>query len=724
MNCHAKKILSFKKKDNKTMNKKFISLLLIACFSTTTFAESSVNTQLSNDVFTVEKLNDLNQLHDVVVSPNGKQLLYGLKKGTLSSDNHLYLKDLASGKTKQITSNEKAEGNVIWAKDSQSIYFLSSRNGSSQIWQLALTGGEAQQITDLALPVNGFKVSANGNLFALAITVQPHCVEADNGFSCTLAAMAKDEDKKHNTRVYNNLMVRHWDTWSTDFKEHLFVAKRSKQGLITNAKDLIPHWQSDIAGIDEVAIHPKLTTIVFAAKNSATAAASKNHAWTTNFDLFEVELSNYQLTNITQANQAWDASPVFSKDGRFLAYKAMATAGYESDKFSLRLRDNVTGKVRQVAQRWDRSVNELIFADDNRTLLVTAQDLGQKSIFTVNSEFGDVRAIYHEGSNGSLSSAGDNIYFTRHTLATPKDIFTIKTDGYGVKQLTEVNKKKLANVKFADYQQFSFKGWNNELVYGYWLKPANFEQGKKYPMAFLVHGGPQGSFGNIFHYRWNAQLWAAQGYGVVMIDFHGSTGYGQEFTDAIARDWGGKPLEDLQKGFDFIVKDQPWLDGENACALGASYGGYMMNWIQGNWSDRFNCIVNHAGLFDMPSFYQSTEELWFPEHDLGGSPWGDKEGNANKDYAKFNPSALVNNWRTPMLVIQGELDYRVPYAQSLGAFTALQRNGIASRLVMFKDEDHHIRKPDNLIFWYQQVFDWLATYTKKDNANKINKVEN
>ena len=693
------------------MNTKLISLFFLSCFSSVSFAETPLNTLPANEIFTVGKLNSLNQLHDVVVSPDGNYLVYGLKKGTASKDNHLYLKNIASGKEQKITSNIKSEANVVWADDSKAIYFLSARSGSSQIWKLKLNGGEAIQITDLSLDINGFKVADNGKVFALAITVKPDCIEENDGFTCTHAAMKKASEQKHNTRVYNNLMVRHWDTWTTDFKEHLFVAKRQGNTLITHAHDLIPLWQSDIAGISEVAIHPQGTSLVFSAKNSADKQVVKDHAWTTNFDLFEVDLSNYQLTNITVDNKAWDAQPVFSHDGRFLAYKAMATPGYESDKFTLRLRDNVTGKISMVAQRWDRSVSEIIFADDNRTLFVTAQDLGQKSIFTINSEFGDVRSIYNNGSNGSLSTAGDNIYFVHHSLAKPSNIFTIKSDGYGIKQLSHVNQAKLAHVKFSDFEQFSFKGWNNETVHGYWVKPANFEQGKKYPMAFLVHGGPQGSFGNMFHYRWNAQLWAAQGYGVVMIDFHGSTGYGQEFTNAIARDWGGKPLEDLQKGFDYIVKNQPWLDGENACALGASYGGYMMNWIQGNWSDRFKCIVNHAGLFDMPSFYQSTEELWFPEHDLGGFPWQDEKGNVSDDYNKFNPSALVSKWHTPMLVIQGELDYRVPYSQSLGAFTALQRKGIDSKLIMFKDEDHHIRNPDNLVFWYQQVFSWMGKHT-------------
>lgn len=676
--------------------------------SLATLSLLALSTVASADVFTVEKLNDLNQLHDVKVSPLGDKLVYGLKKGSASKDNHLYLQEIDSGKVVQLTSHSSSEHNVIWAKDGQSLYFLSARSGSSQVWQLPLTGGEAIQITDLPVDINGFTMNADASVFAFSITAKPGCQD----FQCTLDAQQADKDKKYNVRIYDQLMVRHWDHWLTDYNEHVFVANIPETGKITKAKDLIADWQTDIAGISQVAIHPDGKSLVFSAK-----APAKDHAWTTNFDLFEVDLSSYQLTNITEENKAWDAKPVYSADGRYLAYAAMATPGYESDKFSIRLRNNITGKVTNVADHWDRSVSELVFGKDNRTLYATAQDVGQKSIFAINPEFGDVRSIYSDGSAGDIVNTGDVIYFTRHTLSTPKDIFAINTDGYGLKQLTKVNKEKLENINFAAFEQFSFKGWNNETVYGYWLKPANYQQGKKYPIAFLVHGGPQGSFGNMFHYRWNAQLWAAQGYGVVMVDFHGSTGYGQAFTDSIARDWGGKPLLDLQKGLSYIVEQQSWLDGDNACALGASYGGYMMNWIAGNWSDRFKCIVNHAGLYDMPSFYQSTEELWFPEHDMGGASWGGKEsanadGSIAVDYQKYNPANFVNNWQTPMLVIQGELDYRVPYAQSLGAFTTLQRKGIESRLVMFPDEDHHIRKPDNLVKWYQEVISWLDKYTK------------
>jgi len=683
----------------------FIASLVIAA----TF--NSVNA----DVFTVEKLNQLNQLHDVTVSPKGDSLIYGIKKGSSSTDDHLYSQNIKTGKVNQLTSHAKSEHNVVLADDAKSIYFLSSRSGSSQIWQLPLTGGEAKQISDLPIDVNGFKLSKNGQVFALSLTVKPGCMD----LACTVSAKKADEEKQFNIRAYDELMVRHWDEWSTEYKNHLFVSYRNEQGKIETVQDIMTDWASDIAGIGQVALHPKGSSLVFSAKDSSTKAAARDHSWTTNFDLFEVDLSKgqeqtfFNLVNITSDNKAWDAQPIFSPNGRYLAYKAMKTPGYEADKFTLHVRDNRSGTVRSVVPKWDRSISSMSFSQDNKTVYVTAQDTGQKSIFAITHEFNEVNKVYNTGSTADVTFSNNKVFFTRHTLNTPKDIFSINKGGYDLKQLTDINKEKLNNVKFAEYQQFNFKGWNNETVHGYWLKPVNFEQDKKYPIAFLVHGGPQGSFGNMFHYRWNAQLWAAQGYGVVMIDFHGSTGYGQEFTHSISRDWGGKPLEDLQKGLDFIVADQPWLDGENACALGASYGGYMMNWIAGNWSERFKCLINHAGLFDMPSFYQSTEELWFPEYDMGGPLWGDKDGNISEDYNKFNPSAYVNNWQTPMLVIQGELDYRVPYAQSLGAFTTLQRKGIDSRLVMFPDEDHHIRKPDNLIVWYKEVFNWLAKYTNK-----------
>jgi len=656
--------------------------------------------------FTVEKLNSLNSVHSISVSPDGSKLVYALKT---QSGSDLYLKDLQTNtEDKKLTSHPATESDVIWTNDNNSILFLANRDQSTQVWQLNLKGGEAQPLTDLALSVNGYKLSPDNNKLALALEVFPTC----QTIQCSVEKKAELKNVKHTAKVYKQLPVRHWDTWKTEFRSHIFVTDISKKAA-TQAKDLTPDWDTDIpakpfAGMEEVTFTQDSLNVVFSAK-----APSKDQSWTTNYDLFKVSIEGGEVENLTPDNKAWDSQPAFSADGRFMVYLAMKKEGFEADKFSLMLKDLKTSELKEVAPLWDRSVASFTFAPNNRAVYVIAQDVGQKSIYEISTNFGDVRKIYSDGSAGDLHLAGNKIIFSRHALNSPKNIFSVNRDGSDLHQLTDINKNELANVQFGEFEQFNFPGWNDEKVHGYFVKPWNFDadkvqQGEKYPIAFLVHGGPQGSFGNLFSSRWNAQLWAAQGYGVVMIDFHGSTGYGQAFTDSISRDWGGKPLEDLQKGFEFITKQQSWLDADNACALGASYGGYMMNWIAGNWTDGFNCLINHAGLFDMDSFYQSTEELWFPEHDMGGPFWTDA-----KDYKSFNPASFTKNWKTPMLVIHGLKDYRVPYAQGLGAYTTLQRMGIESKLVIYPDENHWILNKDNRVHWYGEVFDWMKKHTQK-----------
>jgi dipeptidyl aminopeptidase/acylaminoacyl peptidase len=651
---------------------------------------------------TIEHLNKLNKIYDVQVSPDGRFVVYGQKNGGLAPADttaDLYLLDVQDGnKVRRLTESAGREHDVRFSADGTALYFLADRSGSSQLWRLPLSGGEARQLTDLPLDVQGYMVSADDKKVVLTLDVKPGCKD----LACTVAHNKATAEKKDSATAYDSLMVRHWDTWEDGLKNHFFVADLGETA-IKDAKDLMPEWDTDVAGTGEAAFTPDGKNLVFSAKIPAA-----DQSWHTNFDIFQVSLNGGQKINLTKDNPAWDAKPQFSGDGRYMAYLAMKKPVYEADRFGLILLDLVTGERKELAPQWDRSIEDFVFAPDNRTVYVTAQDLGQKGIFAIDHAFGEVSKIYSNGSAGDVAVRGSNVFFTNHQLNAPADIYQLKNAGGEAYPLTQVNALTLKDIQLAEFEQFSFPGANDETVYGYWMKPWNFEAGKKYPIAFIVHGGPQGSFGNMFNTRWNAQLWAAQGYGVVMIDFHGSTGYGQAFTDSIARDWGGKPLEDLKKGLAYVTEQQPWLDKDNACALGASYGGFMMNWIAGNWNDGFKCLVTHAGLFDMPSFYGSTEELWFPEHDMGGPVW-DKSA----DYQKFNPAAFVDNWKTPMLVIHGLKDYRVPYAQGLGAYTTLQRKGIPSRLVIFPDENHWILKPANSERWYNEIFSWMKQYTAK-----------
>ncbi|WP_370694275.1 prolyl oligopeptidase family serine peptidase [Psychrobium sp. 1_MG-2023] len=656
--------------------------------------------------FDVETLTKLNSVHSASVSPNGEFLIYGHKKVNKDTKvSNLYLRNLNDIKQpiKQLTAHKTTEHDVVWSNDNKTIYFISARSGSAQVWSLALDGGEARQVTDLPIPVNGIKLSPDNKKIALALTVFPEC----KTIQCTADKKKTLSEKPNQGREYTQLMVRHWDTWKDHSYNHVFVADLTNNQA-KNLVDIHKGLKTDVpakpfSGMEEVSFTPDSASIVYSAK-----LGDHTQSWHTNYDLWQVPVTGGKASNLTAANTAWDSQPVFSNDGRYMAYAAMSKPAAESDRFAIMLKDLVTGNVKEVAPLWDRSVRSIKFAPDSRNLYVTAQDLGQVSVFAINIQFGDVKTLHNEGSSSIIGVSGDNVIISKKDLSSPGDLYSLSNDGTSLETLTNVNKDVLADVDFGEYSQFTFKGWNDETVHGYWVKPADFKQGEKYPIAFLIHGGPQGSFGNSFSTRWNPQLWAGAGYGVVMIDFHGSTGYGQQFTDSINQDWGGKPLEDLQKGLAAVTKQQPWLDGDNACALGGSYGGYMVNWIAGNWSKQFKCLVNHAGLFDMRMFYNVTEELWFPEQDFGGSYLNVKE-----NYEKFNPANFVQNWQTPMLVIHGEKDFRVPYGQGLAAFTVLQRKGIDSKLLMFPSENHWILTNDNKKQWYKNVLDWMDKYTAK-----------
>ncbi len=385
----------------------------------------------------------------------------------------------------------------------------------------------------------------------------------------------------------------------------------------------------------------------------------------------------------------------------------MTRPGYEADRYRIVLRAWPGGPDRVLTEAWDRSPTAIAWSGDGKQLYAVAPNLGQTSLFAVDAATGNVRVVVRDGDVGTPLAAGAGIVYSLSTLKSPAELGFVQPDGTAARPLTHINAERVAAARMGDYEQFTFPGHGGETVHGYIVKPIGFDPSRKYPVAFLIHGGPQGSFGNTFHYRWNPQVYAAAGYAAVMVDFHGSEGYGQAFTDSIRGDWGGKPLVDLQKGLAAALQRYPWMDGNRVGALGASYGGYMINWIAGNWPDRFRCLVNHDGSLDERMSYFDTEELWFPEWEHQGTPWANPAG-----YERQNPVNFVGRWKTPMLVIHGGKDYRVPDTQGLGTFNALQRLGIPSKLLYFPDENHWVLAPANSIFWHNTVLGWLDQWLK------------
>lgn len=652
--------------------------------------------------FDVKDMLGMDRISDHQVSPDGKTVVFVRRVTDLAEDRgrtDLWSIPLEGGEPTRLTRDPASDFNPRFSVDGKTLYFLSSRSGSVQVWSMPVAGGDATQVTDHPLSIGNLTVSPSGDAIAFSADVFVDCPD----LACTAKRLEDEAADPRTGRIYDRLFVRHWDTYKDGRRSHLFV-----QPLAGGAPvDVTQGVDGDVptkpfGGAEDFAFSPDGKDIVYTVR-----IAGKTEPWSTNFDLYTVPTSGGAPRLLTGDNPAWDAHPVFSPDGKTLAFASMKRPGYEADKFTVRTMAWPDGEPTAVTQHWDRSAGSFVFDADGSSLLVIAQNFGQRSLFRVPLAPGsEVAELVHEGSLGGPVPLGDRILLSKHDLAHPTELYTVPSAGGELSQLTHINDAKVAAARMGAPEQFSFQGAKGDTVYGYVVKPVDFDASKSYPIAFLIHGGPQGSFGNMFHYRWNAQTYAGAGYGVVMIDFHGSTGYGQAFTDSIGDDWGGKPLTDLKKGLAHAIKAYPWLESDNACALGASYGGFMINWIASQWPDRFKCLVNHDGVFDARSMYYGTEELWFPEWEHRG-PYYEK----TKAHEKHNPALHVDKWKTPMLVVQGALDYRVPEDQGLGTFTALQRQGVDSKLLFFPDENHWVLKPNNSLQWHEVVFDWLATYT-------------
>ena len=641
-------------------------------------------------------LQSLHRLGSPDVSPDGHWAVFTVSSTDWSKNkrvNTLELLDLtkAGAQPRPITGAQKGH-DAAFGSDG-SLWFLMPVGDQDQLFRMRL-GAAPVQVSAFKGDIGGFKVAPSGDRVVVWADRDLRCPD----LNCASIAPAKAIGSG---RTYDQLFVRHWDTWEVPgVKSRLFGftvqgGKLAGPGLPLTGNLVGDAPSKPFGGGEELSFSPDGRTLFFAMRE-----AGRIEPLSTNLDIFEVsESGTREPVNLTAANKATDTLPTVSPDGRTLAYVAMKRPGYESDRQVLMLRDLASGRVRALTEGWDRSIGSIEWAPDGRSLLVTAEDTLENPVFRVDAASGQVTRLTGDGNFGNIHVLpGGSVIATMNSIRAPDDIYRI--DGGRVTQLTNLNGALLAELDPVAFTKFNFNGANNDTVWGWTLKPAAATA--PLPISFLVHGGPQGSFNDSWSYRWNPRLFTAPGYAAVSVDFHGSTGYGQAFQDAIHQNWGGWPLTDLKLGLAYATAHDPQLQANNACALGGSYGGYMMNWIEGNWPDRFRCIVQHDGVFDARAMAYESEELWFDEWEHGGHPYYEAPG----EFEKWNPVNFVTNWRTPQLVITSEHDFRIPYTQGIAAFTALQRRNIPSRLLIFPDENHWVLKPKNSVQWYHEVFNW------------------
>jgi dipeptidyl aminopeptidase/acylaminoacyl peptidase len=701
----------------------YISLLAMHKTLKFSAAALAISAALSSPVLarpmTAEDLATMKRLAAPALSPDGKLAVYQLRETDMAANKgrtDLYLlsvDDKTAVPVKIASKPDKNEHDPVFSPDGKSIYYISNESGSDQIWRVATSGGNPVIVSKFKNDVGGFKISPDAKKIAIWGDVAVDCF----GLDCD-----HDGDRSKpgpgSGREYDALFVRHWDSWETPGNHsriftygmnadgtlygggHPLDEQMIKPGEGEKAKLIGDAPSKPFGGGEEVAWSADSENVYYAMR-----IADRDEPLSTNLDIYSSHQNYDTATNETPNNKATDTLPATSPDGRYLAWAAMARAGYEADRQVLMLRDLKTDKVTSLTQKWDRSVGSINWAPDSKNIYVTANEVLDNPVFKIDLT-GKVTRLTGAGHVSAVMPRADgSIIYAMDGVRGPSDLYLRDTKGK-VRQLTQVNVEMAKALDPVAVQRFSFKGAGGDTVWGQITKPVG--SAGKLPVAFVVHGGPQGSFGDSWSFRWNPRVMAAQGYAVVSIDFHGSTGYGQAFTDSIQKDWGGKPLEDLKIGLAEAAKIDPQVDDNNACALGASYGGYMMNWIAGVWPDKFKCIVQHDGVFDLRAMAFETEELWFDEWDHGG-PWWQRQ-----DPEKWNPVGHVTKWKTPMLVITSEKDFRIPYTQGLAAFTALQRQGIESKLLVFPDENHWVLKPKNSVQWHNTVFGWMAKYLKKE----------
>jgi dipeptidyl aminopeptidase/acylaminoacyl peptidase len=706
--------------------------------------------------FTFEDMMALKRVGEPIVSPDGKWVLFSAIDVSLEANTktpHVCVVPMAGGEAREIILVQESD-RPRWAPDGKRFLFLSSKENGSQIWIADFDGAKGtvtatHKLTSIATEADGPIWSPDGKNILFISNVYPECVDE----ACNAKKVEAAEKSKVKALIFTHLLYRHWNAYKDGKRNHLLIISAdggASRDLTPGDYDVPPF---SLGGQDDYAFSPDGQEICYASNHDEVEATSTNN------DLFIVSVNGGAAKKITD-NPASDSSPLYSPDGKYIAYRAQVRPGYESDRFRLMLYNRRSGHVRNLTETFDRWVGTYAWDPDSSKIYFVAEDKGDSPVYSISldtaviggDEGKDTTArltknnvkMIVSGHNDDLAVThdGKTLVFTRMSVRFPNEIFRatlpqpgaeaagatvfeaqeVCTDSSGkIKpegcktaslgksevQLTDLNHAILSRVAMSPLESFWFTGASNDKVEAFFIKPPNFDPNKKYPVKFLIHGGPQGAWGDDWSYRWNPELFAANGYVVVMINFHGSTGYGQKFIDAINGDWGGAPFEDLMKGLDEAERTYPFIDKERECALGASYGGYMANWILGH-SNRFKCIVSHDGSFNNESAWGTTEELWFDEWEFKGALYNNREM-----YRKWSPHLSALNFKTPTLVVHGQLDYRLDVSEGFQLFTTLQLLKVPSTMLYFPDEGHWVLKPQNSQLWYKTVNDWVDQWTKK-----------
>jgi dipeptidyl aminopeptidase/acylaminoacyl peptidase len=654
---------------------------------------------------TFKDMISMNRVSDPQISPDGQWIAYTVATPDLEANKttrNIWIVPVSGGPARQLTRGG-SDMRARWSPDGRRLAFLSSRDGTQQVYTIWLEGGEASRLTSLSTGADNELWSPEGNTIAFVSSVYPDCRDD----ACNSARDSEKEKSKMKARVYDRLLFRHWTEWWDGKRSHLFVvpvAGGKPRDLTAGADYDVPPF--NLGEPEAIAFSPNGEELCF------TANTDKDAALSTNGDLFVVPVNGSgQPTRIT-TNPGNDWGPVYSPDGEWIAYRSQATAGYESDRWRLMIYNRKTAKHTNLTEKFDQNADAIAWTRDSQGLYFLSESKAEMPLYAIPIE-GSKKpvTIIPDGFNAEfdVSHDGKLIAFSRSSLAMPTEIFVADGNGSDMRQLTHQNGALLSQLELPAAEPFWFAAADSKQVEALLLRPPNFDASKKYPLLLLIHGGPQGAWDDDWGYRWNPEVMAAPGYVVLMINPRGSTGYGQEFTAEISKDWGGKVYDDLMKGLDAAISKYPFIDATRTAAAGGSYGGYMVDWIATH-TGRFKCLISHAGPYDEVSMYGATEELWFMDWEFGGPPWSNPEL-----YQKWSPSefaAGLSKYKTPTLVIGGEMDFRVPYNQDLEFFTALQRQGVPSKLVIFPDEGHWVLKPQNSQFWYKTFLDWLAQYLK------------